>query len=95
MTALDPAATVAAKLITDSDRLFVVRMRAVREARGWSQRGLAARLGQHSQFIGFSERRGRRVSIGEAHAICAVLGVNLGQMLDPAVPLETLTGGAE
>jgi transcriptional regulator with XRE-family HTH domain len=95
VSAISPEAVASAKLITDSDRLFATRMRAVREARGWSQRGLAARLGQHSQFIGFSERRARRIAVGEAQAICAVLGVDLAAMLDPDRSLASLLGGAE
>jgi ribosome-binding protein aMBF1 (putative translation factor) len=78
-----------------ADRLFAERMRAVREARGWGGLNLAARLGRHERFVFDIEKRHRKVSIGEALEICAVLGVDLAKMLDPGVPLETLLGGDE
>jgi transcriptional regulator with XRE-family HTH domain len=78
-----------------TDRLFAERLRPVREGRGWSAIGLAARMGRHVRFVTDIEKRHRKVSVGEGLAICAVLGVDLAQMLDPAVPVETLTGGAQ
>ncbi|HEX5771369.1 MAG TPA: helix-turn-helix transcriptional regulator [Nocardioidaceae bacterium] len=77
-----------------TDRLFAERLQAVRNARGLSGKNVAARMGLHERFVHDIERRRRRVSVGEGLALCAVLGVDLAQMLDPAVPVETLTGGA-
>lgn len=78
-----------------TDRLFAERLRPVRHARGWSSARLSAELGRHVRFVVDIERRRRKVSVGEGRAICAVLGVDLDRMLDPAVALETLTGGAQ
>jgi transcriptional regulator with XRE-family HTH domain len=100
VTAISPAATALLRLAGDTDTLFGQRMRAVRQARGLSSEALARRLGQHVQFVvaierGHSQsRKRRRVSVGEGLAICAVLGVDLAQMLDPDVLVETLTGDA-
>lgn len=101
MTAPTQAAVTSRRSITATDALFAERLKAVRQARGWGSRDLALRLGQHVQFIQTIERghphtrSRRRVTIGEAAAICAVLDVDLAQMLNPGVPLETLTGGAQ
>jgi transcriptional regulator with XRE-family HTH domain len=90
----NPAATASLRLTDDTDALFTQRLTAVRQARGFGAQSLSLRLGQHKQFVAAIEKRGRRVSVGEGLAICQVLGVDLAQMLDPAVPVETLTGGA-
>lgn len=96
MKALDVAAVNTLAAIDASDRLFAERLLVVRQARGWNAVPLSQRLGQHVQFIASIEsRRARRVSVGEGLAICTVLDVDLAQMLDPDVPVETLLGGAE
>jgi transcriptional regulator with XRE-family HTH domain len=101
VTAPTQAAHASMRSITATDALFAERLKAARQARGWGSRDLSIRLGQHVQFVQTIERghphtrSRRRVTIGEAVAICAVLGVDLAQMLDPEVPLETLLGGAE
>lgn len=100
MIAPGQAATTSLRSITATDALFAERLKAVRQARRWGSRDLALRLGQHVQFVQTIERghphtrSRRRVTIGEAVAICAVLGVDLAQMLDPDVPLESLLDGA-
>jgi ribosome-binding protein aMBF1 (putative translation factor) len=92
---LDVAAINSMVSADATDRLFAERMRDIRQARGWGGINLAARLGRHERFVFDIEKRHRKVSVGEGLAICAVLGVDLAQMLDPAVPMETLTGGAQ
>jgi ribosome-binding protein aMBF1 (putative translation factor) len=77
-----------------TDRLFAERLRPVREGRGWSSIRLAAEMGRHVRFVHDIEKRHRKVSVGEGLAMCQVLGVDLAQMLDPDVPVETLTGSA-
>jgi transcriptional regulator with XRE-family HTH domain len=76
-----------------TDRLFAERLRPVREGRGWSAIGLAARMGRHVRFVTDIEKRHRKVSVGEGLAICSVLGVDLAAMLDPDRSLESLLGG--
>ncbi len=78
-----------------ADRLFAERMRVIRKARGLGGQNLAARLGRHHRFVYDIELRHRRVSIGEAVAICAALGVEPLHMSDAGRPVETLIGGAE
>jgi transcriptional regulator with XRE-family HTH domain len=99
VTAIDSRAVASLRIATDTDTAFADRLRPVREARGWTAVDLARRLGQHVQFIVTIEcprsnnRKRRRVSVGEAVAICAVLGVDLAAMLDPDRTLASLLGG--
>ena len=68
---------------------FVEQMKALREARGWSQADLAAKLNElgwdyvNQMTISRTEKNDRPLRLGEARAIASVLGKTVEQMLAP------------
>jgi transcriptional regulator with XRE-family HTH domain len=58
------------------------RLRALREAREWTQAELARRCGLHKAYIGFVERGERNVSLINLRKIARVLRVRLSDLFE-------------
>jgi transcriptional regulator with XRE-family HTH domain len=69
------------------EKRFAARLPRVRDARGMSQREVAAAAGMHRTALGSVEHGRRGIQLGEAALLCEALGVPLADMLssDPLV----------
>lgn len=68
----------------DLERRFAQRMRAVREARGWSQQELADRAGiPHRSALSQMENGRRGIPLAEAVALAEALTIPLHDMIAP------------
>jgi len=56
-------------------------MRAMRQAAGLNQRELAERLGRSVLYVSRCERGERRVDVIELRALCAAIGVPVGEFV--------------
>ena len=62
-------------------RVFGDRVRAIREAKGLSQEGLAERAGLHWTYIGQVERGQRNLSLHNILKIASGLDVDAGELV--------------
>jgi transcriptional regulator with XRE-family HTH domain len=60
------------------------RIRARREARGWTQAHLAQQCGLHRTFIGSIERGERNISILNLRLVAHTLRVSIADLFAPA-----------
>lgn len=61
-------------------RRFGRRIRALREAKGWSQEGFAEECGLHRTYIGGIERGERNVGLVNVERIALALGVSIADL---------------
>ena len=66
----------------DVRKQFGARVRALREARDWSQEELAEQAGLHRTYISSVERGVRNPTITVIYKIAQALGVSLAGMMD-------------
>jgi len=72
-----------------ADAAFARALRAARRTAGITQQTLAERAGVPVGLVAGSEQGQRRVSIGEAAALAAALGVTLDEMVaGPVEPVQ-------
>jgi transcriptional regulator with XRE-family HTH domain len=70
-----------------------LRLRRLREDRGWTQAELAERCDLHRTFIGSVERGERNVSILNLRLIARVLRVGLSELFAETAKREARQGG--
>ena len=62
---------------------FGVRVRQLRNDRGWSQENFADRCGLHRTYIGAIERGEQNISLANIEKIAATLGISLAELFAP------------
>jgi transcriptional regulator with XRE-family HTH domain len=71
-------------------QLFGQRLRAVRKARKLSIAALSSWIGVCDTYVGFIERGERNVTVEMADRLARSLGVPLGRLLNPGIPMSAL-----
>lgn len=66
----------------DQRKRFGSRVRALRQAKGWTQEELAAHAGMHPTYVGGIERGERNVGLDNIHRLAKALGVPANKLLD-------------
>lgn len=77
----------------DIRRRFGSRVRELRNARGWSQEGLADRAGVHRTYVGSVERGEQNISLTNIERLAATLGVSLAELFAPFADRPPEPGG--
>jgi len=67
--------------MTDIRNQFGKHLRQLREAKGWTQEGLADKAGMHFTYIGQIERGLRNPSLINLERLARALGINAGKLL--------------
>jgi transcriptional regulator with XRE-family HTH domain len=67
----------------DIRKRFGVRVRQLRNDRGWSQEELADRAGLHRTYIGSVERGEQNLSLVNVEKLAATLGISLAELFAP------------
>jgi len=66
----------------DVRKKFGKRLRALREARGWSQEEFADRAGLHRTYVSAVERGVRNPTLSVLERLAKALGIKLSELLE-------------
>ena len=66
----------------DVRKKFGKRLRALREARGWSQEEFADRAGLHRTYVSAVERGVRNPTLSVLERLAKALGIKLAELLE-------------
>lgn len=66
----------------DVRKKFGKRLRALREARGWSQEEFADRAGLHRTYVSAVERGVRNPTLSVLERLAKALGIRLSELLE-------------
>jgi len=66
----------------DVRKKFGKRLRALREARGWSQEEFADRAGLHRTYVSAVERGVRNPTLSVLERLAKAFGIKLSELLD-------------